>query len=323
VSGRDLGGRAIRRARIIRGRFASRYFVNLGSADPDIIFIAGTGRSGTTWLTELLARSTRRRVIFEPFRNDRVPEWGGAQRRQYIRPDDRASAFLEPARKILDPDFRNEWADSYNERFLTRGRIVKDIRANLMLRWLYEQLGPFPIIFLIRNPSAVASSWLKSGWTFSPADDFLCQNTLVQDYLSALRGEIASARGVLDRAVYTWAVETSVVLSQFRPGEILVVFYEHLLLDPSVEFARIDAYLGGKLTRLTNSSSERPSATAAPNVAYRSQKDRLNAWQEVVTEQETDRVHRIVSLFELGQLYSREGLPLLDADQLPNPIALS
>jgi Sulfotransferase family len=323
VSDGNLSGRAIRRARLIRSRLASRYFVNLGSADPDIIFIAGTGRSGTTWLTELLARSTRRRVIFEPFRNDRVPEWGDARRRQYIRPDDRASAFLEPARRILDPDFRNEWADSYNGRFFTRGRLVKDIRANLMLRWLYEQLGPFPIIFLIRNPGAVASSWSRAGWTFSPADDFLCQNALVQDYLSALRDEIASARGVLDRAVYTWAVETYVALSQFRPSEILVVFYEQLLLNPSVEFARIEAYLEGKLARLVNSSPDRPSATAAPEVAHRSQKDRLNAWQEVLTEQEADRVYRIVSLFELGYLYSREGLPLLDADQLPNPAALS
>ena len=323
MSNRDLGGRAIRRARLIRSRLASRYIVNLGSADPDIIFIAGTGRSGTTWLAELLARRTRRRVIFEPFRNDRVPEWGGAQRRQYIRPDDRASAFLEPARKILDPDFRNEWADSYNERFFTRGRIVKDIRANLMLRWLYEHLGPFPIIFLIRNPGAVATSWLRAGWTFSPADDFLCQNALVEDYLSALRNEIASARGVLERAVYTWAVETSVALSQFRPSEILVVFYEQLLLDPSVEFARIDAYLGGKLAPLVGSSSERPSATATPNVAYRSQMDRLNAWQEVLTEHETDRVYGVVSQFELDQLYSREGLPLLDADELPNPVPSS
>lgn len=319
----DLGHRGIRRARRIRRRLASRYFISTGSADPDLIFIAGTGRSGTTWLTELVARSTRRRVVFEPFRNDRVPEWSGAESRQYIRPNDRNSAFLEPARKILDPDFRNEWTDSYNERFLTRGRIVKDIRANLMLRWLYEQLGPFPVIYLIRHPGAVAASWLRGGWAFSPADGFLRQRALVHDYLASLREEIVSATDVLDRAVYTWAVETSVVLSEFRRDEMIVVFYERLLLDPSLELTRINAFLGKELALPKSSSAARPSATTNPNASYRSQRDRLNAWHQVLTDEEKDRVQKIVSRFELDHLYSRDGLPLLDADEVSNGSALS
>jgi hypothetical protein len=138
-----------------------------------------------------------------------------------------------------------------------------------------------------------------------------------------VREGIASARDILDRAAYTWCVETSVVLSQFKPSEMLVVFYERLLLDPFVEMARINKFLGQKLAVPRSSSADRPSATTNPSASYRSQRDRLNAWHKVLTGEEIDRVQKIVSQFELDHLYSLDGVPLLGADEIPMGSALS
>jgi hypothetical protein len=309
VSVGNLATRALARGRGLKSRMASRHIVSLGRADPDIIFVAGTGRSGTTWLAELLIRSSRRRLVFEPFRNDRVPEWSHAASRQYIRPDDSSSRFLDSARRILDPTFRNEWADYYNERFLTRGRVVKDIRANLMLRWLFEQFGPFPIIFLIRHPGAVAASWRREEWTLPPVNTFFEQHQLVEDHLVAVDRALWNVDDPFGHALLTWSIETSVVLSEFEPESVLVVFYEDLVLHPLEEWRRISDFIDDPTLRPLRGQVATPSATTTPGVTYESQRQRLTSWSKRLSEDDARRVRLIPGLLGVDDLYGEDALP--------------
>jgi Sulfotransferase family len=308
VSGPELARRVGRKSAALRSRWASRHFVTLGKADPELIFIAGTARSGTTWLAELLARNSRRRIVFEPFRNDRVPLWERAATWQYIRPDDAENEFLEPARRILNGDFRNEWADYYNERLVTRGRIIKDIRANLMLPWLYEQFGPFPLIYLIRHPAAVAASWMREGWTFSLVNELLSQPQLVEDVLTPVADLIRREEDPWGQIIYLWCIENFVPLRQFSEGEILIVFYENLITQPETELMRIGQHCGIQLTTQIEWLSK-PSATTNRDVSYASQAERLSAGRTAPTSERAKRIMAITARFELEGLYADDGAP--------------
>src|SRR5579871_6762090 len=278
----NMGASDVRRRLVARKRdFARRHFLTVGKAHPDMIFVAGTGRSGTTWLAEALTRGTRRRVVFEPFRNDRVPEWSGAVTFQYLRRADTTTSLLPQAASILRTSFRDEWADTLNGRFITTGRLVKDIRANLMLAWLVEQLGPFPLIHLIRNPLAVVHSWKRENWTATPVELYLSQPQLLSDHLAPFEDLIRSTIHPLERVALSWCIQNHVALRDLRPEERLVVFYEHLVADPEPQFRRIEAYTGVAIPHRASSSLATPSWSPTPGVRYDSQSDRLNSHSEL------------------------------------------
>src|SRR3712207_9472155 len=65
------------------------------------VFLAGSGRSGTTWVAEIINHRNGYRLVFEPFHPGRVGICGSFRRKQYLRPDDRREAYLGPARRIL------------------------------------------------------------------------------------------------------------------------------------------------------------------------------------------------------------------------------
>lgn len=52
-------------------RFVWPRYVDLGASPGDTIVVAGTARSGTTWIGDVVAQATNSRIIFEPFLVDR------------------------------------------------------------------------------------------------------------------------------------------------------------------------------------------------------------------------------------------------------------
>jgi Sulfotransferase domain len=308
-----FGRRAVR----AKQQFARRHFVTLGNPSPNMIFVAGTARSGTTWLAELLIGVTRRRLIFEPFRNDRVPLWRHAARRQYLRPSNDAPAFRSSAGRILAGDFRNDWTDAYNTRLVTSGTLIKDITANLMLKWLQKQFCHFPLIYLVRHPFAVVASWEREKYLLSPADLFLTQQELVADHLCSFEDALSRSLEPFEQHLYIWCVENYVPLRQFSTGQMLVVFYEHLLLQPLIELDRIATYTGISLGSFSSRDVERSSSTTNPQTHYRSREERLSSWQDLLTPAQVAQMHCILERFGLDGIYGEDGLPRVsDPDSL-------
>ena len=207
-------------------RYRRRFFVDAGDYR-NTVFLAGTGRSGTTWLENIVNHDNGFRVMYEPFHSVRVPLLKGWRYRQYLSADNRDRRFLEPAARILGGSVRNGWIDQLNGRFIARKRLIKDIRANLILKWIKRHFPEIPIVLLLRHPCAVAQSKVKLGWE-THLDEFLLQPDLVNDFLAPVHDAVKGARDVFDRHVVMWCVENWVPLRQFAPGEILVVFYEDL-----------------------------------------------------------------------------------------------
>ena len=281
------------------------------------IFLAGTGRSGTTWLEEMLTQSYKLRVMFEPFHSKKIERLKGWNYRQYLRIDNRDETFFKPAQAILSGNIRHEWIDKYNQRLISRKRLIKDIRASLFLKWIQHNFPEIPLILLLRHPCAVANSKLKCGWD-THLGDFLEQNELMSDFLNPFRNEIQNARDTFDKHIFMWCIENYIPLRQFNCSEICVVYYENLCVDPHLEMKRISKFIGGKFSSKNLSSSVTPSAMRREESAIVTGSDLLNTWRKDISANQIKRTLEICSIFGLQKLYNESSMPLLSEQKALN-----
>ena len=279
------------------------------------VFLAGSGRSGTTWVQELINHRRDHRVIFEPFLGSVVPFCRHFERKQYLRDEDDSPAFLGPARRILGGRFRNEWTDQYNAGGVYRKRLIKDIRANLLLHWLRRHFPEVPFVFLMRHPCAVVSSQLRGRWGLKAAD-LLRQTQLVDDHLVPFTEVMRHARDDFENLLLVWCVENYVPLRQFQRGEILLLFYEDLIRHPEREVERLFRFLRRPVEPGAFEQFRRPSAQVRSWSAVLTGGDPLDSWRKHIDADQIRRALQFLRLFGLDELYGEETMPRARAEQL-------
>jgi len=272
-------------------------------------FLAGSGRGGTTWIAELINYNNEYRFIFEPFFARHVALCRPFRNRQYIRPDDDAPQFLEPARRVLAGKLRNGWSDYYNRRLVASKRLVKDIRANLFLKWLRVHFPEMPIVLLLRHPMAVASSRVHFNWS-NDLDEFLRQEQLMADHLEPFRRVMQTVEDPFDKHVLQWCIENWIPFRQFAPGELHIAFYENFAADTKGEIHRLFAYLhkpidDGVFERIGKPSSQ---TWRKPGHAKPAKSD-PDAWRQYVPPERQAAALNIMALFGFDQVYSTAPLP--------------
>ncbi len=298
-------------------------YVDAGGDHRDTTFLAGSGRGGTTWIAELINYDNAYRFMFEPFVARHVPEVRAYANRQYLRPGDDDPVFLAPAQRIVSGQIRNAWIDYYNHRVVATRRLIKDIRANLFLKWLHVHFPGMPIVLLIRHPLAVASSRFYHGWSNDLAD-FARDDRLMRDHLEPHRALIESVSDPFEKHVVQWCVENFVPLRQFVRGEIHVAFYENFSVEPRAELERLFAFLGKPFSERVLERVERPSRMtwALPGSRTVRTSD-PEAWRPYVSAERLARALEIISGFGLDALYGDASLPnRAAADQLLGSNAL-
>ena len=159
------------------------------------LIIAGSGRSGTTWVLDVLAEANNLRPVFEPLNPFGVGETRFFCNR-YVREkayEPELKCFMEkvftgklnclwPKTRIIPAEMPSSisqmtsWDYNYTLlshytkiliRYSNYARkksfrpITKFIRANLMLDWLAANFNP-RIIFLVRHPGAVVASQIAA-----------------------------------------------------------------------------------------------------------------------------------------------------------------
>lgn len=274
--------------------------------------LAGSGRGGTTWIAELINHANDYRFMFEPFTARHVPEVGAFRNRQYLRPTDDDPAFVEPARAVVEGRIRNRWVDYYNHRLVARKRLIKDIRANLFLKWLDVHFPGMPIVLLLRHPLAVAASRLRHTWS-NDLLDFLRQDALMADHLEPHRRLLETTHDPFEQHVLQWCVENWIPLRQFKRGEIHLAFYEHFSVDPRGEIGRLFAFLGKPFPESILERVERPSRMAWRGNAARAPIGDPDAWRPYVSPDEVTRSLGILAKFGFDAVYSAASLPDLAA----------
>ena len=287
-------------ARAPFSRLFGALHVDLDRDHRNSVFLAGSGRSGTTWVSGIINHRNGYRLIFEPFHPGICKNF---RRKQYLRPGDRREEYLEPARKVLTGGIRSSWTDRFNRKFVARRRLIKDIRANLLLGWMRENFPGMPIVLLLRHPCAIAASRLALGWRDS-LPETMEQKELVEDFLSPVEAEIRAARNAFERHVFSWCIDNYVPLRQFAPGEIHLAFYENFVVYPEDEIRRLFTYLGEDLDGRVYRALRRPSPLSrnggSPSV---------DTWRLSVSGAQLERAVEILGLFDLDRIYGDGTMP--------------
>jgi hypothetical protein len=295
-------------ARRLRARLLSGLYVDLDRDYANSIFLAGSGRSGTTWVSDIINYRNEYRYIFEPFHPGKVAVCEHFRPRQYLRPGDAREEFLGPAQTILSGGLRSRWADRFHTRFFSRRRLIKDIRANLLLGWIRANFPKIPIVLLLRHPCAVASSELKLRWA-PGLDVFLSQRELMADFLEPFREEIEGVRTDFERHVIAWCIENLVPLRQLGRGEVHLIFYESLCERPEEEVESLFAFLGKEFDRSVLRRMRRPSLLSREGSAVVSGERLVDGWRAHVSAGQIERTEELLGLFGLGGVYSADPMP--------------
>jgi hypothetical protein len=282
------------------------------------IVLAGSGRSGTTWLQEILCTLPGVQPIFEPFHpcfNPEVRRLTGFDQQDpylrswYLRPYDEQPDWTALFAKVLTGCFRNYWTDYERKSFFPERFLIKDVRSNMYLGYIYQRFQP-RIIYLLRHPCAASYSRLSAPqpW-YANTNDLLSQPPLVEDYLEPWIDEIQKERDLLGAHAVWWAVENRVALNQINQFPHFLIYYEEMVLQPEQTINNLLQWLGYtyKLSNIQSNIS-RPSRMSHKNFHYKDKYGRLNRWQNSISKADCERVLTWANRFGL-EMYNQLTLP--------------
>lgn len=213
--------------------------------DLPVVLVSGVARSGTTWIAEVLSNATSARLIFEPFSPNFFPAFT-FQDFTFHREDDDDPALEAFCTRLFAGRMRHRWIDSQPNTFRPRVRLVKAVRASLMLGWLGARFPDVRIILVSRNPWAVVRSRIRLQWDPQPDIQALaCQPGLLDD-LGSLADDVIAARRMSEPEANAvlWAVSTRAPLVNSPPDSWIDCRYEALAANPQLAFTSVLERLG-------------------------------------------------------------------------------
>ena len=318
VASRTPGATPLLKRAWVESRRLGERALFVASAPPQpssSIVLASSGRSGSTWLADILATLPQTQLIFEPLdpRNSityrELMQWPAgltpsAFKRQYLRPKANAPEWRAFWEDVLRGKIRTYLTDYSRTSFFPKRFLIKVIRANMMLGFVAEQFQP-TLIFLMRHPAAVINSMayrVKARWP-AKAQDLLGQEALVEDFLRPWVTEIEQISDEFEALVVWWAVENRVALSQLQGKRHYLIFYEWLSLYPQDELARLCNSLDLGVISASTSLLYRYSRMTSQKQRASREKDvmtRLSAWQRELSKEEQSLVFRWMERMEIS-----------------------
>ena len=228
-----------------------------------------------------------------------------------MRPGMENPEFYGFAQKVFKGEIRSRWIDHQNEKIVSKYRLVKEIRANLALRWLHDNFNAVPIIFILRHPCAVVMSRMDLRWdTDRDIASFLSQPHLLEDHLEPYMDLIYSAKKAEEKHAVIWCVSNMVPLKQIHSNEMKVVFYEDLCTQPEIELLEILEAVGYKNSSLSLSNVDRPSQTTRRTSPLVAGREKIGNWKQNLDQSQINNILRIVQRFDLSYLYGHSSIPL-------------
>lgn len=280
------------------------------------IVVAGSGRSGTTWLLDLLLHDPNIRPVFEPLHFKNVPNtrhlWG-----LYLRADEQHHELETFLHKVFYDRADQAWwswmtcrvdwdtplwkrPQAYRNglkywRPRASRRAIKFIKASLMLAWM-QQRFPSKVIYITRHPCAVLSSRQEMGWGGNPLR-FLEQQPLAEDFLSEHRRWIEQAEDSLfKKLTLVWCIENLVPQRQIQSGELDVHWttYEDLVL-------RTEDALQGILEFIDFPKDLRANVVAQATASLGTSKEnRLSKWKAHLSSEQVRYIMESAERFGLN-----------------------
>jgi hypothetical protein len=287
----------------------------------DVIWLLGDGRSGTTWVSDLINHDRKYREMFEPFHPEIVRNAKSIVPHQYIRRNDLDEELMNFASDIFSGKFTNARVDSGNRSLLYNGILIKDIFANLLCYPVSIQFPKVKPVMLIRNPFSVAISKYKKKhwfWVTEPLA-LLDQTSLYEDYLylfeDIIRTTSAKKNFILNQ-VLIWSIIHYVPLRQFKPGNIYICFYERIYTNPNQEISNILRYVKGESDnyqiKIKEEILSKPSRVAGSESNLLAGVSPILSWKNELSPREINDGLKLLQHFKLDDLYDDKSMPNID-----------
>ncbi|KYK31987.1 MAG: hypothetical protein AYK22_00055 [Thermoplasmatales archaeon SG8-52-3] len=296
----------------------------------DTVLVAGSPRSGTTWITELLAYLPKYTYIFEPLN----PVWNpeifkiGFSSRMYI---SKNTKWNEGKNYLLDV-FTGKTSNlpikgsisksiipgfSLNKFFhflLGNKLIIKSTNMNRMLSWINNNFQLRDIVLIIRHPCACIASQMKSGLygyrtNKSPYIDIIPTKEIILDEIqkiSELNDSLIKKIKNIDKKeeifATAWCLDNYFLISQknFYPWKL--IFYEKLIKNSDEEIINLFKKIGEKkVPKNVFKNLKKPSSvTMKEDKKYINHPNKqLSKWKDYLSEKQIKRILNVLSIFEI------------------------
>ncbi|GAA0606393.1 hypothetical protein GCM10009001_24540 [Virgibacillus siamensis] len=277
----------------------------------NVILLLGSGRSGTTWISNIINYRNDYRYVFEPF-NTRTSNTLKKHFNylHYLNYDNSDSNAYKIISDIIHGKVNNVWVNSFNRRINSKEILIKDIRANLMAYYIYNHFTEIPIVFVIRHPLAVTYSKMKLNWD-THLDLYLSQNELIANHLFDQKDYIKfiNEKGTkFQKHIVMWCIENYVPLNQFQLNDIHFTFYENLIFSPKKEFERLFNYLNKEFNDEIFRILKTPSPVARTESSLFTGQSMITSWEGKYSNEEKNQAMDILKKFNLEQLYTSDSL---------------
>jgi hypothetical protein len=289
------------------------YFaINRFSGYQHKLWLIGDGRSGTTWLSNLINYDNYFRNIYEPFHPQIVPQANFLSSHHYERPSDENQHLHKFAEEVFAGCFWHPRTDSDNTIRIYKGLLIKDIFANLLSYWVHNNFRDVKTILLIRNPFAVAmSKYMKKNWTWvTDPISLLNQSKLRDDYLQEFKElifETSKKNDFILNQILIWSIIHYVPFRQFNSDQIHLMFYEDVFANPVGEISKLENYVGKEFNDLPKHIIEKPSKVGGFNLERGMSP--ITSWKNDIPTSIIDQGYKILERFGLENLYNEKSLP--------------
>lgn len=268
------------------------------------IIITGSARSGTSWLSEVIARQFRYRMLFEPEHEFNTPK-GILIADQWLQDSKEAQEANDYLKQVFANRVDNNWIAQLSNRkfkrhlwpFIPKQYVIKFVRANLSAKYINETFK-IPVIHIIRNPYDVLASQqrVKFPWLYN-LEHFKNQKDLVALIKEEFNFDITNTDSYnsLEILAIRWCLENVLPLQVFEPYQYhhRIVKHEDLRNDISVF---MDVCKEFNLEAIDDIAREytRPSSKTHPQstIINSGNKDRK------FTQEEIMQINRILHMFK-------------------------
>lgn len=266
------------------------------------ILITGSPRSGTTWLTEIVASQSRGVMVDEPlYLSKPHVQAAGFSWRTCIQPGERRI----PAERLFEGIFsgsaispREILGNTIVHVLRSRRLVVKSVRAMRLLGWLSEVFPSVRVVVLARHPCAVVSSQMRHEHfpSISEVADF--DREYVAALLPHLLSWVDSLSSEVEYRALTWALDQHAYLTlEGDSPQWSRLFYENLVEEGWPAVKRGVSHVGITLKDPSSDLMRRNSREAKGFSADHSSASvnrRLVIWQDRLSSRQVERILSVV-----------------------------
>lgn len=306
------------------------------------IIVLGFGRSGTTWISDIISKVKGSVILFEPL-HPSVTEYSEEFSYSCVTERQCSARLKAYLREVLAKRHRKMWlmrnhvptrleelSQDFLEQLWRECSIIgfKEIRANFMIDWFHKNLNG-KIVYIIRHPCAVLASIKKrtNFWEFGwpKTYELFLEKTIFNDTyrnhdIAGLAGVVEDARSDLDKYAVMWSVTHAIALPELKRHKIPLFYYENFYSEPFLWVRKMFEYLNDKAVNIHPAYIFTPSMTTLKTLhGLRNVTDPINGnstaffWDKVLSKKEVDRVMEIVRSFGIDN-YDKKGAVAVQYD---------